>query len=450
MHWNKMVTDMTYEQTLEKIHAFSVFGSRLGLHRMKMLLELLGNPHENLNVIHVAGTNGKGSVCRYVYSVLTEAGYRVGAYFSPYVERFTERIECGGEEISAEELAKYSERVFEAVDRMLADGHESPTEFEVVTAVGMLFFADTGADYVILETGLGGRGDSTNVCSRPLVTAITSIDFDHMAVLGNTLPEIAAEKAGIIKQGVPVVSFVKDPDARRVIEEKAAEENAPVYDVNCAEVTDVRRALTGYAFSASFSANGIEAEYKDLRLGMPGMHQTENALCALYILEILRHKGAVISETALRNGMKEARQPVRFEVFDGNPVFILDGAHNQAGADSLARTVNELLSGKRILLCTGILGDKAYHEMSAVLAGIADEIIVTRVPVPRGMSSAELADAFALSGGSIAGVYEDFREAFKASIEASAEYDAVIWAGSIYLVGAVRTMLREYLSGRTE
>lgn len=442
---------MTYEQVLEKIHSFSVFGSRLGLHRMRILLGILGDPQEDLNVIHVAGTNGKGSTCRYVYSVLTEAGYRVGAYFSPYVERFTERIECGGREISEEELIKYSERVFDAVDQMLSEGYESPTEFEVVTAVGLLFFADVAADLVVLEVGLGGRGDSTNVCRSPLVTAVTSIDFDHTAVLGNTLPEIAAEKAGIIKPGSPVVSFVKDPAACEVIREKAALENAPFYDVRDAVVSSVTGDISGYSFSASFEIDGISAEVEDLALGMHGMHQVENALCALYILELLKRRGIEIGEEALRKGMAAAKQPVRFEVFADEktgtkgPMFILDGAHNKAGVESLVRTAKELLEGRKILLCTGILGDKDYREMAVDLAEMADSVIVSGVPVPRGMASSELAECFVSEGADVIGVYEDHREAFDASIEAAGDHDVVIWAGSIYLVGAVRTLLREYM-----
>ena len=189
---------MNYEEAIEKIHSFNVFGSRLGLERMKKLLELLGNPHENMKIIHVAGTNGKGSVCRYVYSVLEENGYRTGAYFSPYIENFTERIEFDRKEISRADLVRYTEEAIQGVEQMLTLGYESPTEFELVTAVGLLYFAAKKADYVVLEVGLGGKGDSTNICDKPVVTAITSISYDHMAQLGNTLELIAADKAGII------------------------------------------------------------------------------------------------------------------------------------------------------------------------------------------------------------------------------------------------------------
>ncbi len=451
---------MTYEEALEKIHSFEVFGSKLGLERMQKLLDLLGNPEKDLKIIHVAGTNGKGSVCRYVYSVLCEAGYRTGIYVSPYVERFTERIECDGREISQKELAANTEKVLGAVEQMLAEGHESPTEFEVVTAIGFLHFAAEKADFVVLEVGMGGRGDATNIC-MPMATAITSIDYDHMAVLGNTLPKIAAEKAGIIKQGVPVVVMVKDWQAKEAIREIAGQRQAPFIDASLAPVREIRESLNGYSFRADIGSIPYFLRRKDdgilfgsgdtgmLRLGMPGRHQVENAVVALLLLQLVAEAGFRIPDEAVRSGMAAAKQPVRFEVFEGTPPFILDGAHNPAGVRSLVRSAEELLQNRRILLCAGILGDKEYEEMAALLSGIGADVIITRVPVPRGMSAAKLADAFRAAGCRVTNYYEDYREAFRESVRLASGYDAVIWAGSIYLVGAVRTLLKEYRDGRT-
>lgn len=467
---------MTYEEALEKIHSFEVFGSKLGLERMQKLLDLLGNPEKGLRIIHVAGTNGKGSVCRYVYSVLSEAGYRVGIYVSPYVERFTERIECAGREISPEELAADTERVLAAADRMMEEGYESPTEFEVVTAIGFLHFASEKTDFVVLEVGMGGRGDATNIC-RPMAAAITSIDYDHMAVLGDTLPKIAAEKAGIIKPGVPVAVMVKDGQAKQVIREIAVQRKAPFIDASRVAVGGIEEDLSGYSFDVDFSAlRGRKApeenaagqqdqirkpEYvpvpdlsrpetvRHLKLGMPGLHQIDNAVVALLLLRLVEEAGFPIPEEALRRGMAAAKQPVRFEVFDGKPPFILDGAHNRAGIRSLTGAVGDLLKDRRILLCAGILGDKEYEAMASELSELDADVIITRVPVPRGMSAEKLAEAFRGAGSRVTAYYEDYREAFRESVRLASGYDAVIWAGSIYLVGAVRTLLKEYRDGRT-
>ncbi|MBR2779067.1 MAG: bifunctional folylpolyglutamate synthase/dihydrofolate synthase [Firmicutes bacterium] len=467
---------MTYEEALEKIHSFEVFGSKLGLERMQKLLDLLGNPEKGLKIIHVAGTNGKGSVCRYVYSVLREAGCRTGIYVSPYVERFTERIECDGREISPEELAVNTEKVLAAVDQMLAEGLESPTEFEVVTAIGFLHFAKEKADFVVLEVGMGGRGDATNICA-PMATAITSIDYDHMAVLGNTLPKIAVEKAGIIKPGVPVVVMVKDGQAKQAIREIATRRKAPFIDASRAVVSGIEEDLTGYSFDVDFSAfrgrraPGETAEEQanqcrkpeavgipdlsrpervgKLKLGMPGRHQVDNAVVALLLLRLVADAGFPIPEEALRSGMASAKQPVRFEVFEGEPPFILDGAHNPAGIRSLVTSAEELLKDRRILLCAGILGDKEYESMAAQLSSLGADVIITRVPVPRGMSAEKLAEAFRRAGCRVMNDYEDYREAFRESVRLASGYDVVIWAGSIYLVGAVRTLLKEYRDDRT-
>ena len=202
---------------IKRIHEFERFGSVLGLERMEILLAKLGNPHRDLKAIHVAGTNGKGSVCRYLYEALQENGYRVGLYISPFIRRFNERIQFDGQEISDEDLESCSRKVLEKAEEMVREGADSPTEFEVVTAIAFLYFAEKKADFVILEVGLGGRGDSTNVVEKPLISIITSISYDHMDRLGSTLEEIAGEKAGIIKDGVPVVSNVDQREAAAVI-----------------------------------------------------------------------------------------------------------------------------------------------------------------------------------------------------------------------------------------
>ncbi len=221
---------MNYNDTLDKIHEFRIFGSRLGLERISVLMDLLGNPQDNMKIIHVAGTNGKGSVCRYLASVLQENGYRTGLYTSPYLERFEECMEFDGREISEEDLISCAKEAFQAVNLMMAQGYESPTEFELITAIAFIYFNRMPMDILILEVGLGGRRDSTNIIRNPLVSVITSVSNDHLNVLGATLPEIAREKSGIIKAGSPVISNVEDAEAAKVIRERAREMGCLFYD----------------------------------------------------------------------------------------------------------------------------------------------------------------------------------------------------------------------------
>ncbi len=434
---------MTYEEAMERIHSYEKFGSKLGLERMQELLQRLDHPEKDFKVIHVAGTNGKGSVCRYVYTVLQEAGYRAGAFFSPYIDRFTERIECGGQEISEEDLSKHTQTVCAAADAMTAEGFDSPTEFEIVTAIGFLHFAEQQPDFVILEVGLGGLGDSTNVIEQPLVTAITSIDFDHTAVLGDSLPEIAGQKAGIIKPGVPVVVRVEDEEAREVIRNKAASCGAPFIDALAADISDVVMDIHGYGFSASFEYDAEQLVWEKMQLSMAGTHQVHNAVCALHILQVLRAGGYVISDEAVRTGLRKAVQPARFEILHEDPYFIVDGAHNFAGAKALAYLLHEVLDGKNILICVGILKDKEYQRMAQVLNKLHCDFMVTSVPGPRGMPAFDLADAFGRTGAFVTGIYDNFVNAFDASIMAAKAYDAVVWTGSFYLMGPIKQLFEE-------
>jgi len=454
---------MTYEETLEKIHEFNVFGSKLGLERMKKLLSLLGDPHKDMRIIHIAGTNGKGSVSRYLYTVLNECGYRAGAYFSPFLERFTERIECGGCEIGAEELPVYTEMALKAVDQMKSEGFESPTEFELVTAIGLLYFRERKADPVILEVGLGGRGDSTNICDRPEATVITSISYDHMDRLGDTLEKIAWDKAGIIKAGVPVTTFAEDEGACGVIADQARQLDAPVIDLRQA-VIDVKSCdKDGSRFSvrlgmqdgADGSAETTDVTkktvsgiyFEDIEISMTGRHQINNAVCALSVIAQLRARGYDINEEKLRAGMKKASQPGRFERISTSPDVYIDGAHNIAGVQALTETILRDWSGKRILLCTGILADKEFDLMARELARLDADLITTDVPIPRKLDADKLADVFRKippysSKSRSIRVVEDWKEAADLAESIKDDYDLVIWSGSLYLIGAVRGYLK--------
>ena len=431
---------------IDRIHEFNKFGMVLGLSRMEELLRRLGDPQDTLNVIHVAGTNGKGSVSKYLEEGLAACGYKMGLYTSPYIEKFNERIRFDGADISDEDLEYYGQKVVDAAEAMVADGKDSPTEFEVVTAIAFLYFAGKKADITILEVGLGGIGDSTNVVKHPLASVITSISYDHMAQLGNTLAEIAVNKAGIIKTGCPVISNVPERDAAKIIARKAYAMGSRLFDVS-----GIRAAVSEQTpFSQVVSMELYEKSYSDVEISMVGKHQAENLKTALATLEILRKSGAVkLDREALYEGLKRARQPGRFEVIGGGPeagdeskpLVIIDGAHNEAGAQALQETMAQYFAGKKILLVAGILADKQIDSIVKFLTKITDHIIVTEPDNPRKLAASELAKHMA-DAGVTAEVIADAEAAMHRAKELADGYDVILFAGSLYLIGDVRRLWR--------
>ena len=431
---------------IDRIHEFNKFGMVLGLSRMEELLRRLGDPQDTLNVIHVAGTNGKGSVSKYLEEGLAACGYKMGLYTSPYIEKFNERIRFDGADISDEDLEYYGQKVVDAAEAMVADGKDSPTEFEVVTAIAFLYFAGKKADITILEVGLGGIGDSTNVVKHPLASVITSISYDHMAQLGNTLAEIAVNKAGIIKTGCPVISNVPERDAAKIIARKAYAMGSRLFDVS-----GIRAAVSEQTpFSQVVSMELYEKSYSDVEISMVGKHQAENLKTALATLEILRKSGAVkLDREALYEGLKRARQPGRFEVIGGGPeagdeskpLVIIDGAHNEAGAQALQETMAQYFAGKKILLVAGILADKQIDSIVKFLTKITDHIIVTEPDNPRKLAASELAKHMA-DAGVTAEVIADAEAAMHHAKELADGYDVILFAGSLYLIGDVRRLWR--------
>lgn len=429
---------------VERIGAYNRYGSKLGLSRMEGLLKRLGDPQEGLRVLHVAGTNGKGSVSKYLYEMLRAGGYSTGLYISPFIEVFNERMQMDGSNISDETLERLGDRVIHAAEEMVTAGDESPTEFELVNAIAFLWFAEQKADFVVLEVGLGGRGDSTNIVKDPLVTMITSISWDHMDRLGDTLAKIAYEKAGIIKEGVPVVINVQDQSAREVIEEVAASKKAPLYNVTETEI----RGLSVTAEGTAFSAEVLGTSFENIRLTMIGEHQARNAVTALAAIEILRQNGIIIlDEYALLAGLKKAVQPGRFEVLkcaaDPSKRFVLDGAHNIDGVRSLERTMQQIFAGARVLVVLGILADKATEEMLDAVAGFGERYIAVPVSNPRSMDAAALEEELRKRGREVSrckAVPEAVAEA--AATLAEGPYEVCLFAGSFYLIGEIRSNLR--------
>lgn len=430
---------------IDKIHEFNRFGSVLGLERMNILLEKLGDPHKDLRVIHVAGTNGKGSVCKFLEEGLSSCGYNVGLYTSPFIECFNERIRLGGKNISDEDLEGFSMKVLSAAEEMVAEGDDSPTEFEVVTAVALLYFAEKEADIVILEVGLGGKGDSTNVVDKPLICAICSVSYDHMDRLGNTIEEIAADKAGIIKPSVPVISNVDNHAAVAVIARTAYEKESRLYDIS-----DIKPEIFDKSLFRQFVTMEIYGtDYSNVEISMVGRHQSENLKTALSVIEVLRKSGEIkVERSLLYEGMKKAVQPGRFEVLKkgseetGTPVVIVDGAHNEAGAYALCDTMKENFRDKKILLVTGMLADKQTDKILKAFIDITHDIIATEPDSPRKLKTDELAAQIRRMGIEPI-ISDDVEDSVRLAISIWKNYDVVLFAGSLYLIGHVRRMLKD-------
>lgn len=414
------------------------------LSRMRKLMDKLGNPQDNLRFIHIAGTNGKGSVSRFIYEILEASGYRAGIFTSPYIERFNERIEVDHNLISDSDFNRLTDTVMKAAEALgkeleeegsLEPGETPVTEFDMITAAAFLYFNEVKADPVVLEVGLGGRGDSTNVIRNPLACVITTIGMDHTDRLGNTLGEIAGEKAGIIKAGRPVISAVTGEEAKSVISGKALELSAEFIDVSEIKTQITERSLAGTKFAVSGG--------KSYRIRMTGDHQVRNALTAIRTMDELVRNGSVkTNEAAVRKGLAKAVQPGRMEVIRRErPVIVLDGAHNPEGAEALAKTCGALFGGKRVLIVTAMMKDKDIDGILSAFAKATDGFIFTRTEDLRSEEPetlAERAAAFGAVGETAGGACEAVNKALEAE-----DFDVIIFAGSLYLIGEVRHILRE-------
>ena len=429
----------------EKIAGFLKFGSRLGLERMTVLMDKLGNPQYDYDVIHIAGTNGKGSCARYIYETLLSAGYKTGIYTSPYLERFNERIEFCREKISDADLEECTDAVLSKVDEMVSEGCDSPTEFEVVTAVCFLYFSRKKCDVAVLEVGLGGRGDSTNIVKKPLVSVITSISYDHMDRLGDTIPEIAGEKAGIIKEGCPVVVSTERGEALQVFRDKAAEMKTDLIDAReLTQMNVISEEPTGSVFDILFKDG---REYKNLSVSMGGPHQVTNAAEAVVALDLLRGK-LDISEDDIRAGLKNAVQPGRFEVLykpekEKEPWVIIDGAHNSDGTKKLREAMGLYFSGKSVLTVMGILADKDVSGMLDEITAFSTDLIATEPDNERKLRAYDLAKEIHERGRMVYEIPKP-EDAAALAMSIGKGYDVVLFSGSLYLIGRIRTILKSH------
>ena len=420
---------MTIEQAMELIHGVEWRGSRPGLARVRELLHRLGDPQDGLQFVHIAGTNGKGSTAAMLASILRAAGYTTGLFTSPYLERFAERMQVNGVPVPDAEFAA----VCEALQPCIAAMDDPPTEFELVTAAAMLWFRRRGCDVVVLEVGLGGRLDATNVIAAPACAVITNIGLDHTEILGDTLEQIAREKAGILKPGTRAVSYPQTPEVRAVLHEICAQRGIPLTEADAATIVPLTDGVDGQTFTYR------GAEYT---LPLLGAHQLRNAAVALETVTALRARGWRIPDAAVRAGLAQVRWPARFELLRRAPWFVLDGGHNPQCIEALVQNIDDYLKGRELTILTGVLGDKDFHCMYKNVAPYAKEFITITPANPRAMPAEGLADYLRQFGKPVTAcnVVED---GVRLAIEHAGENGVVLCYGSLYMIGDIDAALKK-------
>ena len=426
---------MTTQQAIDALHALPRMGSGApGLARMQNLMNHLGNPENDLQCIHIAGTNGKGSLAAMTSAILTAAGYKTGLTISPYVVDFRERFQIDGEMIPPRTLVSLTQKVMDAIDAIEAEGGEKPVEFEAVTALALLWFAREKCDLVVLETGLGGRCDATNIVPHKLVAAITKIGYDHMEILGDTLDKIAAEKAGIIKEGSVVVNYPDQPvEAMGSILTAAAEAHTSIITPDKDDLTLLR----GKRLENRIDYGGYRAA-----LGLPGTHQANHAAMAVEIaLALWREFGYDISDDAILEGLANAKMPARIEVLRRHPLLLLDGCHNPDGAKMLAATLTRADFEENLVGVFGVLADKDYKEMLSDLAPCFAKVYTVTPNCPRALSAEDLQKEARFHTDAEAA--DSVADALRKAIDYADENNlaGVVVCGSLYLAAEARPLL---------
>ena len=433
---------MTTQQAIEALHALPRMGQGApGLARMQNLCDHLGNPEKELQCIHIAGTNGKGSLAAMTSSILTAAGYKTGLTISPYVVDFRERFQIDGEMIPPRTLANLTEKVLDAIDAIEAEGGEKPVEFEAVTALAFLWFAREKCDLVVLETGLGGRCDATNVVPHKLVAAITKIGYDHMAVLGNTLAEIAAEKTGIIKKGTSLVLESQEAEVMTVFEAKVREEG--IIDFRLIDPLEIKEQT--YRDGRQYFSFGA---YRDLSMRMLGVHQYENAIAALLGAEAFfrRHTEWICGGTkereegvrrAVCQGIAKTVWKGRMEILSKKPFLLVDGAHNSNGVEALRESLVALFPGEKFHFIMGVMADKDYETMIGELLPLAIDFTTCTVECERALQADALADCIRRKGIAAASA-DDFASCFQRG--RLDETHRTVAFGSLYFIGEIEAL----------
>lgn len=420
---------MDYKEAMDYIIRSHKLGSKLGLDRIGMLLEHMGNPQEKLSFVHVGGTNGKGSTVSFISSVLIEAGYKVGIFTSPHIHRFSERIRINDSEISEADIARIMEILKPEIDGMIDKGWDHVTEFEIVTAMAFQYFYEHNCDLVVLEVGLGGRLDATNIIDAAEVSVITTINYDHMDILGETLPQIAYEKASIIKESGNVVLYPQEREVEKLFEVICEERSAELHKVDFSTLK-----LRFYdTLRQEFDFEG----YKSLRTSLLGAHQIKNAAVAIKAIEVLMDKGYEITEANIRKGIEKTKWAGRLEVVNEHPLFLVDGAHNAEGTKNLAENLERLFPKKKITFIVGVLADKDYKSMMEVVIPLAERFITVTPKSSRALEAHELELYLRTCGANVSNGGE-VKDAVSAALSLVSNEDIICAFGSLYYIGEIR------------
>ncbi|MCR4441035.1 MAG: folylpolyglutamate synthase/dihydrofolate synthase family protein [Peptococcaceae bacterium] len=429
---------MDYAKALEVLGELTRFGINLGLERIRSLLARFDNPQDALPVIHIGGTNGKGSTLALLSAALRQAGYRVGTFTSPHLVSYTERMAINGEPVSAEEFASLLYTVKPFFREVQKETGENPTEFEVLTTMAFLYFLRSRADLVLLEVGLGGDIDSTNVVKSPLLSIITNVSLDHTDYLGDTVEQIAEKKGGIIKERRPVITASSDGRALAVLRRQARDKAAPLFEVHREINWRLKEEnLEGQHFCVNSSKNS----FPDLFIPLKGEHQLVNAATALLALEVLNELGWSVTKEEIKGGLSSVTWPGRLEIVRKNPLVVIDGAHNPAGMEAVSRWLEKNRPGAgKVILVIGMLADKDRRKAAACLDGLVDMVVVTRPLSSRAGDWKEMAAFFRKEAEKIK-IIEPLPEAISAALGQAAPGDLVLVTGSLYLIGEVRRLL---------
>ena len=419
---------MNAQEAIAYIHSFFWKGSIPGLSRTQELLRLLGNPEKKLKFVHIAGTNGKGSTAAMTASILQKAGYKVGLYTSPYIYRFNERIQINGEQIADEDVATVTEYVKQYAETM----EEKPTEFELVTAIGFVYFLRQKCDIVVLEVGMGGALDSTNVIETPEVAVITNIGLDHTDYLGDTVEKIAETKAGIFKENGHAVVYRGTSGVEEVFERVCAERNVSLKKADFDSLKLRSHSLEGQIFDCG--------DRKELFLPLLGDHQLHNASVVLSVADTLIEKGWNITEQHIRDGIRDVSWPGRFDIVGREPLFIIDGGHNPQCIDALVTNIRDYLKDRSIIALTGVLADKDYGEMYRPMMPYIQEFVCITPPNPRKLEADELAQHLRRVGAT-ATPCQTIPQGVQLAIQKAGKDGVVLCFGSLYTIGDIRNAL---------
>lgn len=431
---------MNYKDALEYINESMKLGSVLGLDNVKELLKRLGNPQDKIPVIHVAGTNGKGSTIAFITSVLECAEYKVGRYISPTIFEYRERIQINGQNIQEKEFTNILERIIVIIENMIADGFGHPTAFEIETTAAFLHFLEQKCDVAVIETGMGGREDATNVMEQPVCSVITSISIDHTTFLGNTIEAIAYEKAGIIKNNCPIIVANQEQKILDIIMKVSNEKNGNVTITNTSEIKNYIFGIKSQSFCYTSSLGN---SYQDIKIHMMGLYQINNCVNAIETIEILRKKGYNIKHDCILDGLRKAKWHGRFERIGNEPTFIIDGAHNVGAAIKLKETIELYCTNQKIVFIIGVLADKEYDEICKILMPYASEVYAIEPDNIRKLEATELSRCISKYNQNVVPA-DNSDIAVAKAIQSAGKEGVIVSFGSLFCIREVVDSYKRY------